>query len=44
MSTFITAILPIAIILLIVGFVYFMSKVGKKFITIKITQQYVTNE
>lgn len=37
MSTFITALLPIAIILLIVGFVYFMSKVGNKFITIKIT-------
>ena len=37
MSTFITALLPIAIILLIVGFVYFMNKVGNKFITIKIT-------
>ena len=37
MSTFITALLPIVIILLIVGFVYFMSKVGNKYITIKIT-------
>ena len=37
MSTFITAVLPIAIIIFVVGFVYFMSKFAKKYMTIKIT-------
>ena len=32
-----TAILPIAIVLIIVGIVFFISKVGKDFISIKIT-------
>ena len=37
MSTFITAVLPIAIILFVVGFVYFLSIFAKKYMTIKIT-------
>ena len=37
MSSIMTVILPIAIVLIIVGIVFFISKVGKDFISIKIT-------
>ena len=37
MSTFITALFQIGIFIILVGMIYFMKKVGKKFITIKIT-------